>query len=82
MIFLELRKAYKTVDRGRLIWTLEDYGAEPRLCMLLAMFLVYQKVVLRKNGYHRPALLAIWETMQDGWYSYGFLEKVGLIVDL
>ena len=38
LILLELRKEYDTVDRGRLIRTLEGYGAGPRLCEILATF--------------------------------------------
>ena len=35
LVFLDLRKTYDTVYRGRLIWTLEGYGAGPRLCELV-----------------------------------------------
>ena len=38
LVFLELRKAYNTVDQDRLLITLEGYGAWPRMCGLLEKF--------------------------------------------
>ena len=35
LVLLDLWKAYNTVDRDRLIITLEGYGAGPRMCGLL-----------------------------------------------
>ena len=55
LIFLDLRKAYGTVDRVLLILTFEGYGAGTRLCGLLDTFWSHQKVVPRQNGFHGPA---------------------------
>ena len=44
LVFLDLKKAYITVDRGRLLRTLRGYGASPHMCSLLAVFW-YQKEV-------------------------------------
>ena len=38
LVFLDLRKAYETVDCERLLTTLEGYGAGPCTCILLAVF--------------------------------------------
>ena len=47
LVFLDLKKAYDTVDRERLIQNLGVYGAGPRLCELLETFWARQKVVPR-----------------------------------
>ena len=52
LVFLDLSKAYNTVDRGRLIRTLEGYGAGPHICELLSTFWVQQEVFTIQNGYH------------------------------
>ena len=69
LIFLNLRKAYDTMDRDRLIQTLEGYGSIPRLCVLLETFWAHQKVVPRHNGYHVPSFLATQGTTQGGLAS-------------
>ena len=69
LVFLDLRKTYDNVYRGRLIWTLEGYGAGPRLYELLAMFWVHQKVVPQQNGYHGPTFPATRGTNQGGLVS-------------
>ena len=38
LVFLYLRKAYDTVERDRLLITLEGYGADPRFCGPLETF--------------------------------------------
>ena len=38
VVFLDLRKAYNTMDRDRLIQTLKRYGVGPRMCGLLETF--------------------------------------------
>ena len=47
VISLNLRKAYDTLDRGRLLQNLEVYGAGPRLWSLLQEFLYIQEVVMQ-----------------------------------
>ena len=38
LVFIKLRKTYDTIDRGRLIQTLEGYGMGPYLCGLPETF--------------------------------------------
>ena len=42
LVFLDPRKAYDTVDRGRLIRTLEGYGAVPQMYKLHKNFWAHQ----------------------------------------
>ena len=49
LVFLDLRKDYSTVDRDRLIKTLEVYGAGPHMCKILATLWVYQEVGTKKR---------------------------------
>ena len=55
LVFLDLRKAYDTVGRERLLITLKGYGAGPCMCGLLETFWDRQQVVPRQNGLHGPA---------------------------
>ena len=66
LVFLELRKAYDTVDRERLLITLEGYGAGPCLCGLTKTLWDCQWVVPRQNGFHGLAFPATRFTMQGG----------------
>ena len=68
-VFLDLKRAYDTLDRERLFITLEGYGAGPHLCGLLETFWDYQRVVPRQNGFHRPAFLTTRGTIQGGLVS-------------
>ena len=65
-VFLNLSKAYNTEYCGRLISTLEVYGAVPHMCKLLATFWSHQEVITRHNGYHVPKIMATWRTTQGG----------------
>ena len=38
LVFLDLRKAYDTVDQEHVLVTLEGYGAGPHICGLLETF--------------------------------------------
>ena len=58
MLFINLGKTYYTVDRDRLINTLELCGLVPCLCGLLENFWSHQKVMPRHNGYHVPSFLS------------------------
>ena len=56
LVFLDLRKAYSKLYRGRLPNTLEGYGAGLKLRGLLAEFWSRQEEVTRHNGFHVPQL--------------------------
>ena len=52
IVFLDIIKAYDTVDQGRLLKTLESYSSGPHMRGPLAGFWERQEFVTRKNGYH------------------------------
>ena len=54
------------MDQGRLLMTLEGYGAGPHMRGLLAEFWGWQGVLSRKNGYHSPHFQATRGTIQGG----------------
>ena len=56
LVFLDLRKAYEKIYRGRLTNTLEGYGAGLKLQGLLKEFWSRQEVVTRQNGFNVPQL--------------------------
>ena len=66
LVFLDLSKAYVTIDRERIILTLERYGAGPHLCVLLDTLWSHQQMVLRQNGFHRPDFPITQVTTQGG----------------
>ena len=51
-IFLDLRKAYDTLDRERALGILEGYGVGPRCLGLLRRFWAQQQVVAKQAGYY------------------------------
>ena len=52
LVFIDLQKAYNTVDRGRLLNNLEGYDAGPHICRILAVFWDQQEVTTLQNGCH------------------------------
>jgi hypothetical protein len=54
-IFIDLAKAYDTLDRGRTLEVLKGYGTAPRVLHLLEIFWDNQAVVARQGGYHSKA---------------------------
>ena len=66
LVFLDLRKTYDNQYCGRLLKTLERYGAEPKMWGILAEFWARQEVVTRKNGDHGPQFRATYGTTQGG----------------
>ena len=49
-IFLDLRKAFGAMDRGRVLYLLEGYGVGPRIRRLLATFWDQARLVCRAQG--------------------------------
>ena len=57
-IFLDLKKAYDKVHRGRTLAILRSYGAGTRMCALLKHFWDHQQIVASQAGYYgAPAFL-------------------------
>ena len=54
LVLLELSKTYDNLDWGRLLQTIEGYGAGPKLQGLLAELWTRQQVVTCQNGFHGP----------------------------
>ena len=52
LVLLYLKKAYNTIDSGRILTTLEGYGTSTHMCRLLATFWEQQEVATHQNGYH------------------------------
>ena len=50
LMFLDLYKAYDTLDWDHLLKTMEGYGIGPHLCRILAEFWECHEVVTRKMG--------------------------------
>ena len=55
MIFLDLHKAYGSLDRSRYIYILEGYGMGPRACRLLRNYWRRLTMVARAGGYYGAA---------------------------
>ena len=52
LVFLDICKAYETLERRQLIQALEGYGEFLNMWILLTEFCENQEVVTRQNGYH------------------------------
>ena len=76
LLFLDLRKSYDTIDRDRLIRTLEKYGAVPRLCGLLKNFWSHQNLVPIHNGYRGPVFPSTPGTTQGSLISMTLFNVV------
>ena len=51
LVFLDLKKSYDTIDRRRLLKTLEGYSSGRCMCRLLSVYWVQQEFVTLKNVY-------------------------------
>ena len=52
LVLLDLRKVYINLDWGRLLQTIEGYGAGPKLQGLLTKFWLRQKVITYQNDFY------------------------------
>ena len=78
LVFLDLRKAYDTMDWDCLLITLEGYGTGPWLCGILETFWDCHQVVPMQNGFHRPTFPPTRGKMQVGLVS---LTLFNVVVD-
>ena len=69
VIFLDLRKAYDTVDRTRSLQTFEEYGMGPNMLRLLRNYWANQVIVPRQNGYHGTPFPATRGQTQGGLFA-------------
>ena len=76
LVFLDLWKAYDTVDRDRLLITLKGYGAGTWMCGILETFWDCQQVVPRQNGFHGPAFHTTRVTTQGRLVSLTLFNVV------
>ena len=68
-IFLDLRKAYDTVDRERLLEILEGYGVGPNTLGLLKFYWENQRCVARSGNYHGSVFVPERGVTQGGIIS-------------
>ena len=66
LVFLDLRKEHENLDCGRLLKTLEGYGAGPKMRDILAEFWEWQEVVTQKNVYNVSQFRVTRGTTQGG----------------
>ena len=74
LVLIDLRKDYKKLDCGRLIKTLAEIGAGPKLRVLMAEFWSHHEVVTHQNGFHGPQLRVTRGTTQGGDGLYYTLQ--------
>ena len=51
-VFLDLKKAFDTINRERLLQVMAAYGVGPRLLQLIRAYWEIQKLALRQGGYY------------------------------
>ena len=68
-IFLDLRKAYDAMDRGRCLEILAGYGVGPKLIRLLSHFWAEAKLACRTGGYYGSVFSAGRGVTQGGPFS-------------
>ena len=56
MIFMELYKAYDTLDRDICLEIMERYGVGPQACRILRTSWDRLQIVVKVGGYYRTAL--------------------------
>jgi hypothetical protein len=65
-VYLDLMKTYDALDRDRILKTLAEYGAGPRLLSLIKHYWDNQKVAPHQRGYHGPIITPESGTIQGG----------------
>ena len=68
-IFLDLQKAYDTVDRERLLEILEGYGVCPNALGLLTFYWNSQRCVAKSGKYHGETFVPYRGATQGGVVS-------------
>ena len=68
-VYIDLTKAYDSVDRERTLKTLGEYGVGPRLLRLIKHYWDHQKIAPRQRGYHGPLILPERGYVQGGLKS-------------
>ena len=63
-VFLDLKKAYDTLNRERTLELLRAYGVGDKACTLLAQFWEQMQFMARQSGYHGKAF----------WTSHGVTQ--------
>ena len=77
-IFLDLRKAYDTVNRERLIESLEGYGVSYNVLDLLKFYWDHQRCVAKCRKYHGETFVPYRGATQGGVVS---LTLFNVLVD-
>ena len=73
-IFLDLRKAYDTVDRERLLEILEWYGVGPNVLGLIKFYGDNQRCVAKSGKYHGETFVPYCGATQGGVVSPTFFN--------
>ena len=68
-VYLDLKKAYDKLHRGRALDTLQAYGVGPNTRRLIANYWDKQQIAARQAGYHGPCFTAGSGATQGGLLS-------------
>ena len=58
MVFIDLKKAYDTLDRGQALRILKGYGVGPAICKIISLIWEGDKMIPRQAGYYGRAFRA------------------------
>ena len=68
-VFLDLKKAYDSLDQPRALDTLKNYGMGDRLLTLIRNYWSQQQIVTRQSGFHGPIFTATRGGTQGGLFT-------------